>query len=94
VSSKNSTGTGLSSPGFTATAANTVVYYVMANSATGNVATPTPNGLTVLGNNNSGGTSSASFFELLVNNGDIAAGRTWASTVPANTVLLQVVVQP
>ncbi len=94
VASQNATGAGLSSPGLTATAANTVVYYVMANSLTGNAATPTPNGLTVLGNNNSGGTSSASFFELLANNGDVAQVRTWTNTKSANTVLLQVLVRP
>jgi hypothetical protein len=94
VVSQNTSGSGLTTPGLTAAAANTVVYYVMGNSLTGNLATPTPNGLTLLANNNTGGTSSASYMELLVNAADVAPARTWTNTKTANTVLLQLLVRP
>jgi hypothetical protein len=94
VVGQNTTGAGLSTPGLTAGADNTVLYYVMANSLTGNLATPTPNGLTVLANNNTGGTSSASFMELLATSGDVAPVRTWVNTKTANTVIVQLLVRP
>lgn len=90
---QNATGSGLATPGLTATAANTVVYYVLGNSLTGNVATPTPNALTALANNNTGGTSSTSFVELLAN-GATAPARTWASSRSANSVVVQLLVRP
>jgi hypothetical protein len=94
VVSQNTSGTGLTTPGLTAADANTVLYYVMGNSLTGNLATPTPDGLTLLANNNTGGTSSASYMELLANAADVAPARTWTNTKTANTVLLQLLVRP
>jgi hypothetical protein len=94
IVAQNTTGAGLTTPGLTAFEDNTVLYYVMANSLTGNLATPNPDGLTVLANNNSGGTSSASYMELLATTGDVAPARTWVNTKTANTVLVQLLVRP
>lgn len=94
IVSQNSSGAGLTTPGLTAGADNTVLYYVMGNSLTGNLSTPTPAGLTLLANNNTGGTSSASYMELLPTTGDIAPVRTWTNTKSANTVLVQLLVRP
>ncbi|MDQ8174465.1 MAG: cadherin repeat domain-containing protein, partial [Gemmatimonadota bacterium] len=92
--SQNTTGSSLTSPGLTATAENTIVYYVMANSLTGNTVSATNQGtLTSLSNNNSGGTSSTAFIELLASSAT-APSRTWTSTKSANSVLLQLLVRP
>jgi hypothetical protein len=92
--SQNATGSSLTSPGLTATAENTIVYYVMANSLTGNTVSATNQGtLTSLSNNNSGGTSSTAFIELLASSAT-APSRTWTSTKSANSVLLQLLVRP
>ncbi|MDQ8168695.1 MAG: Ig-like domain-containing protein, partial [Gemmatimonadota bacterium] len=91
----NSTGAALSiaSP-FTATADNTVLYHVFANSGTGATATITPNtSLTTLGTNNTGGTSSLSFLEIVANT-VTAPTRSFTSSVSANTVLIRLVVRP
>ena len=91
---KNATGASLTSPGLTASQDNTIVYYVIANSATGNTVTATPStALSSLSNNNGGGTSSTAFLELLAN-GNTAPSRTWTSAVSAHTVLLQLLVRP
>jgi hypothetical protein len=91
---KNETGSGLASPGLTAGEDNTIVLYVMANSLTGNVVTATDDlTLVSLANNNTGGTSSTSFIELLAN-GATAPSRTWTSSRSANTVLMQLLVRP
>jgi hypothetical protein len=91
---KNATGASLTSPGLTASSDNTIVYYVIANSATGNTVTATPStALSSLSNNNGGGTSSTAFLELLAN-GNTAPSRTWTSAVSAHTVLLQLLVRP